>query len=526
MVRRETSRRLTREERSIIRIMSNRGMNADHIAQRHSTTHTSVTNIIRTITGRSDKGGEWDEIGLVFTKDLPSTEAKESSTSQAQPLRSGMSTCALKPIAAKRIWASATSAHPSRSSSTRRGDDEPRSAVLRPLGSPTPPPSEPSMTYAETVRIGFSLCFSMTFMPFVMQLRPLSKGSVEQVETPPDLETFLSNLEHDMSELIVDLEAQGLETIEHLLAFAPWPEERLHKLFKATLPDITIPQRFMLVHGLKNTHGHRLTREERAMIRIMYSRGVVMAHIARHINFGTAAVSNVVKGITGWDDRGDDWDEVSPAFMREFPLREAKESQTKSSESPISAYTRKSATPTTYLQIEDEASFFLLRPARFFTLKPPVPHDSQRLTPMTVVEDHASLPPDLFTFLQNLEHNMSELADDLEAQDLGIIEHLAFAPWSEGRLQEMFKATLQYITVPRRFILVHALSKLKALINAVRRCSCNAEDADAERELTSLIRERDWVVTRSIFETAHRTWKLRGRNPIEMTVAQAPSHRA
>ena len=65
------------------------------------------------------------------------------------------------------------------------------------------------------------------------------------------MNTFLRNLEHDLSGLVDDLEAQGVGTIEHLLAFAPWSEERLHELFKATLPNITVPQRFILVYGLK-----------------------------------------------------------------------------------------------------------------------------------------------------------------------------------------------------------------------------------------------------------------------------------
>ncbi|KAG5339794.1 hypothetical protein C0989_003539 [Termitomyces sp. Mn162] len=207
----QTGRRLlTREERAMIRIMYNRGMNADHIAQRLSTTHTSVTNVIRTITGRNDKGNEWDEVNTDFIKEFPPTDV--------------------------------------RSSPTLRTDDEAHSAMLPPFGSPTP---EPSVTYTETVRIGLLLRYFMTFISSTMQQRTSSRANMERVTMPPDLETFLSNLEHDMSELIGDLEAQGLETIEHLLAFAPWPEERLHELFKATLPDITVPQRFMLVHGLK-----------------------------------------------------------------------------------------------------------------------------------------------------------------------------------------------------------------------------------------------------------------------------------
>ncbi|KAG6883544.1 hypothetical protein C0993_005575, partial [Termitomyces sp. T159_Od127] len=190
------------------------GMNANHIAQRLSTAHTSVTNVIRTMNGRNEKGEEWDEVSAALMKDLSLPEFKESSTPQLQMPKPMMSTPSPKTVAAKRLWPLPTAASSSRSSPTFGVDDDARPTLLRPFGSPIP-------------------------------------TSVEHLTTPPDLETFLSRLEHDMSELTSDLEAQGLETIEHLLAFAPWSEERLHELFKATIPDITIPQRFMLVHGLK-----------------------------------------------------------------------------------------------------------------------------------------------------------------------------------------------------------------------------------------------------------------------------------
>ncbi|KAG6899691.1 hypothetical protein C0993_007891 [Termitomyces sp. T159_Od127] len=214
----------------MIRIMYNRGMNADHIAQRLSTTHTSVTNVIRTMNGRNEKGEEWDEVSAALMKDISPAEVKEPSTPQLQIPKPMMSAPSPKPVAARRSWPLSTAASSSRSSPTLRVDDEARPTLLRPFGSPMP--SESSISDLETQR-------------------PSSRASVEHLTTPPDLETFLSSLEHDMSELTSDLEAQGLETIEHLLAFAPWSEERLHELFKATLPDITVPQRFMLVHGLK-----------------------------------------------------------------------------------------------------------------------------------------------------------------------------------------------------------------------------------------------------------------------------------
>ncbi|KAG6845220.1 hypothetical protein H0H93_016155 [Arthromyces matolae] len=68
---------------------------------------------------------------------------------------------------------------------------------------------------------------------------------------PHDLVNFLRNLEHDLSHLATDLDRQGIKTLAHLVAFASWSEEKLHELFQATLPYLTVPQRFILVHGVK-----------------------------------------------------------------------------------------------------------------------------------------------------------------------------------------------------------------------------------------------------------------------------------
>ncbi|KAG5339795.1 hypothetical protein C0989_003540 [Termitomyces sp. Mn162] len=149
-----------------------------------------------------------------------------------------------------------------------------------------------------------------------------------------------------------------------------------------------------------------------------------MTHIAQRIDVATSTVSNVVRGFTGQNDRGSDWDERLPLVCK----------------------------------VEDEPCFAVLRTVRSFA--PPealAPIDSR--STKTAVEDRA-LPLDLDTFLRDLEHDMSGLTADLEAQGVATIEHLlAFAPWSEERLHELFKATLPDITVPQRFMLVHGLKK-------------------------------------------------------------------
>ncbi|KAG5339345.1 hypothetical protein C0989_004675 [Termitomyces sp. Mn162] len=74
----------------MIRIVYNREINVDHIAQRLSTTHTSVHNVARTIT---DKGGVW-----------------ESTPEIQRPRPAVMAIPIPKPVAAKRTWLLPTSA--------------------------------------------------------------------------------------------------------------------------------------------------------------------------------------------------------------------------------------------------------------------------------------------------------------------------------------------------------------------------------------------------------------------------------
>ncbi|KNZ72600.1 hypothetical protein J132_02602 [Termitomyces sp. J132] len=213
-------RRLTREERSMIRIMYNRGLRMTHIAQRIDVATSTVSNVVRGFTGQNDRGSDWDEVSQAFMKEFLPKEAKQSRSTQTKSLGSS----AQNPP--KRPWR-LPPPQPSRLPLVCKVEDEPCFAVLRTVRSFAPPEALAPIDSRST------------------------KTAVEDRALPLDLDTFLRDLEHDMSGLTADLEAQGVATIEHLLAFAPWSEERLHELFKATLPDITVPQRFMLVHGLK-----------------------------------------------------------------------------------------------------------------------------------------------------------------------------------------------------------------------------------------------------------------------------------
>ncbi|KAG6908091.1 hypothetical protein DXG01_006182 [Tephrocybe rancida] len=76
--------------------------------------------------------------------------------------------------------------------------------------------------------------------------------SAEEIEPLPDLKTFLASLEHDLSMLLGPLDAQDLGTSEKLFALAHWPEKKLLAMLEMALPQATVPQRFMLVNGMKS----------------------------------------------------------------------------------------------------------------------------------------------------------------------------------------------------------------------------------------------------------------------------------
>lgn len=77
-------------------------------------------------------------------------------------------------------------------------------------------------------------------------------------DTSTSITDFLSSLAHDLAWVREDLEKQDLGTMEKLLAVADWPEEDLHMMFKEALPGITVPQRFILVKGLKKRQAEML----------------------------------------------------------------------------------------------------------------------------------------------------------------------------------------------------------------------------------------------------------------------------
>ena len=80
----------------------------------------------------------------------------------------------------------------------------------------------------------------------------MSPEIIEDLKTP--VLKFLSGLEHDLTVVHGSLEKERLGTADKLFAIAGWSEDELHQLFKEALPEISIPERYILIKGLKK-HG-------------------------------------------------------------------------------------------------------------------------------------------------------------------------------------------------------------------------------------------------------------------------------
>ncbi|KAG6916455.1 hypothetical protein DXG01_006722 [Tephrocybe rancida] len=287
--------RLSREERSMIRIMYNLGTTKSQIVKRLKSSYATVSNVLNGVTGRNDEGNDWDEVSAEFMREflvrrldigdtgnevpqlvdadaLVSPEMEERvrrrpwplPKPQVAPISRSTPQCT---VSAGRIRIPSSTSfrvvQPAPTTtykpSSQTTDEQSVPMIERPPRS-SPTPETNHATSSQVTDEG----------PPLTTERPIKSSPAPEISIPPpiiikvedepapappleDLKTFLKGLEHDMSGLAGDLEAQGLGTVAHLLAFSPWPEERLHDMFMAALPDITVPQRFMLVHGLK-TH--------------------------------------------------------------------------------------------------------------------------------------------------------------------------------------------------------------------------------------------------------------------------------
>ncbi|KAG6916456.1 hypothetical protein DXG01_006723 [Tephrocybe rancida] len=197
---------LSRVERSKIRIMSKYGLTRADIARRVGRSKRCVERVLqRVVYVADDERDDWDEVDLYFLRKYPPIQSLNKRPAPPNTHRPRMA----------RSTESSLTPEPNTMS-----EEEARSTVNAKNSSSQAP--EPVIIKVEDDPL------------------PL-----------PELETFLVNLEHDLSGLLGALRANDLGTSEKLFAFASWSEQKLHRLFKEMFPQLTIPQRHMLVNGLK-----------------------------------------------------------------------------------------------------------------------------------------------------------------------------------------------------------------------------------------------------------------------------------
>ncbi|KAG6908097.1 hypothetical protein DXG01_006188 [Tephrocybe rancida] len=355
------------------------------IARRIGCSSQTVANVLnKTTNGENDKGSDWDEVGLEFMREYNLTRPVKGDDLEERQVHIPVAETSSAPLSA--IERDVTGARASQSRVIMGQKKNVKD--LQPSG------------------------------PVITEVKAQPEKEVASLF--PDLGCFLSNLEHDMSEFADALAAQGLGTSEKIFVFASWPEEKLHELFEETLPRLTIPQRFMLVNGLKNIqlshktfasrskrHARlRLTRQERSEARILSRYKHPASEIAGMYRCSELTIANILSGNVGYEDAGEDWDVVDADFCERYPRLE-----------------------TIQIDINENSS-----------------------------ETHAIQLPDLKEFLASLEHDLSELTDTLEAQDIGTPEKFfAFSTWDKQDLLDLFAEALPQTTAPQRHMLARGL---------------------------------------------------------------------
>ncbi|KAG6908098.1 hypothetical protein DXG01_006189 [Tephrocybe rancida] len=211
---------LTRRERSSIRILHAYGLSKGQISRQVGRSTRSVSRVLDRETGKTDLGDDWDEVTEEFMKRYPPIAINNNIDVRPDTLN--------------------FSAKVSNLGSTSIPANLLSQILERPAAQQPKIPNPTDGSPVEVIYISDD------------------ESDDEIKEAPPttsDIASYLKSLEHDLSGLLKELEAQDIGTSAKLFAFAQWPEDRLHALFKATLPSITVPQRFILVHGLKTYSG-------------------------------------------------------------------------------------------------------------------------------------------------------------------------------------------------------------------------------------------------------------------------------
>ncbi|KAG5636577.1 hypothetical protein H0H81_007585 [Sphagnurus paluster] len=187
-----------------------------------------------------DKGSDWDHVDAEFKKQYP-------------PLKNTRLVSLSKPASIKKILMEVRKFNPHWQ-----------------MGSPNTLAS-PAPSFISQVSPNLKLHMTKTSLPIAGSSKryPVllenniesDKNMTEFVTAPsatqrlPTVSKFLADLEHDLSDAYELLRSEGFGTRDRLFVFAKWNEKDLHALFKEALPRLTVPQRFILVKGLKKYDG-------------------------------------------------------------------------------------------------------------------------------------------------------------------------------------------------------------------------------------------------------------------------------
>lgn len=227
--------RLTREERSEMRILSAHGLSGLQISQQLKRSSTAVYRVLSGQIGDGDCGNDYDFVSKEFKEQYAPLKKLSKRLKRDDDGMQSLSTSGGKQMEQR----SSVSTSASRSmvklpsSSSKEVDGSKYSSgpdyTARPVAS-----SSRQRTDSE--------------IDLDADIKP---DNEKKPNVMPTIDEFLRNLDHDLSIIKGALEEQDLGTIEKLLAIAHWPDTELHGLVKEALPMLTVAQRYMLVKGMK-----------------------------------------------------------------------------------------------------------------------------------------------------------------------------------------------------------------------------------------------------------------------------------
>ncbi|RDB19893.1 hypothetical protein Hypma_013121 [Hypsizygus marmoreus] len=266
---------------------------------------------------------------------------------------------------------------------------------------------------------------------------------------------------------------------------------------KRTADDAGLP----LGSGRRRSHRRRpdLTRQERAMIRILDHHGLSKEVIGKRLECAPSTVYNILKKALppASHDFGNEYDYVGDEFKAEFPPKrqDVDEKKIKFEDDEVmeekhlpAIVVRKDSfkmpepkkssntSPRKTTSTPVGGTIVRRRSKRHSVAIPVTPvHQSHptagpsRQRPILIdLEKEASDEDDVqedfespvVRFLSGLDHDLSSVHGALKKQDLGTTTKLfAIAGWPEEELHKMFKEALPEITIAQRFILVKGLKK-------------------------------------------------------------------